>query len=75
MPERKNLIIIISAPSGSGKTTIVDRLQKKIISLSRKRSSRRRSPAESSLNGKKSSGTITALPKNSCRKRLKGTRT
>jgi guanylate kinase len=35
MPERKNLIIIISAPSGSGKTTIVDRLQSKMPELRR----------------------------------------
>ena len=35
MPGRKNLIIIISAPSGSGKTTIVNRLQEKMPGLVR----------------------------------------
>jgi guanylate kinase len=33
MPGRKNLIIIMSAPSGSGKTTIVNRLREKMPGL------------------------------------------
>ncbi|MFQ5953355.1 MAG: guanylate kinase, partial [Candidatus Omnitrophota bacterium] len=35
MPERKNLIIIISAPSGSGKTTVISRLLEKMPGLVR----------------------------------------
>ena len=52
MAERENLIIIISAPSGSGKTTIVDRLQKKMPELRRLVSYTTRQQREGEINEK-----------------------
>ena len=52
MTERENLIIIISAPSGSGKTTIVDRLQEKMPELRRLVSYTTRQQREGEINEK-----------------------
>ena len=52
MTERENLIIIISAPSGSGKTTIVDQLQEKMPELRRLVSYTTRQQREGEINEK-----------------------
>ncbi|MBL7072897.1 MAG: guanylate kinase [Candidatus Omnitrophica bacterium] len=51
MQKKKTLIIVVSAPSGSGKTTIVDNLLEEMTALVRSKSYTTRAPRAREVNG------------------------